>query len=483
LTLLSVNPKMPLNENFPRPFHHGKDSLLTAISTFDDAALAELRADLLLPIITPADPDYDSARRIWNAMVDKRPALIVPCISTADVVAAIRFAREQGLPLSVKGGGHGVAGKAICEGGVVIDLSPMQRISVDPERRTARAEGGVKWGELDAETQAHGLATTGGVIPSTGIAGLTLGGGLGFLMRRFGLACDNLISADVITADGEILTASAEKHPDLFWGLRGAGTNFGVVTSFEYQLHPVGPKILGGLIVHSIDHAREVCRFYREVTAAAPDELMVYLGFGNSPDGEKTVALLVVYSSDLSVGEKLVQPFRNFGSPIADTIAPITYSQLQRFFESTYPPGRRNYWKSNFLSELTDEAIEIMIDGARTMPSPYSYVGLEQLGGAVGRVGSDATALADRDAAFTVLFTSAWEDAADTDANVQWARRNWGAIQPQARESVYINYVDAGDENRVSSAYGENYARLTALKRKYDPKNVFSSTLNIAPAP
>jgi FAD/FMN-containing dehydrogenase len=232
---------MPSDENFPRPIHHGKDSELTAISIYDDAALAELRADLLLPVITPGDAEYDSARRIWNAMVDKRPALIVPCIATGDVAAAIRFVREQGLPLSVKGGGHGVAGKAICEGGVVIDLSPMQRIHVDPERRTVRAEGGVKWGELDAETQAHGLATTGGVIPSTGIAGLTLGGGLGFLMRRFGLACDNLISADVITADGELLKASADEHPDLFWGLRGAGTNFGVVTSFEYQLHPVGP--------------------------------------------------------------------------------------------------------------------------------------------------------------------------------------------------------------------------------------------------
>jgi FAD/FMN-containing dehydrogenase len=225
-----------------------------------------------------------------------------------------------------------------------------------------------------------------------------------------------------------------------------------------------------------------VCRFYREVTATAPDELMVYLGFGNSPDGEKTVALLVVYSSDLNVGEKLVQPLRDFGSPIADTVAPITYSQLQRFFESAYPYGRHNYWKSSFLSELTDEAIECLVEGARSMPSPYSYVGLEQLGGAVGRVGADATAFADRDAAFTVLFTSAWEDADDTDANVQWARKNWGAIQPQARESVYINYVDAGDENRVSAAYGANFARLADLKRMYDPENVFQSNQNVAPA-
>jgi FAD/FMN-containing dehydrogenase len=456
---------------------------LTAISTFDDAALAELRADLLLNVITPGDAEYDSARRIWNAMVDKRPALIVPCLATGDVAAAIRFAREQGLPLSVKGGGHGVAGKAICEGGVVIDLSPMQRIFVDPERRAARAEGGVKWGEFDAATQDHGLATTGGVIPSTGIAGLTLGGGLGFLMRRFGLACDNLISAQVVTADGELLTASEEENPDLFWGLRGAGTNFGVVTTFEYQLHPVGPMVLAGLITHPIDRAAEVCRFYREVTAAAPDELMVYLGFGMSPDGERNVSLLVVASGQLETGEQLAQPLRDFGHPVADTVGPVTYTQLQRFFESTYPPGRHNYWKSNFLSELTDEAIEVLIDGARTTPSPYSYVGLEHLGGAVARVGADATAFTDRDAAFTVLFTSAWEDAAETEKNVRWARNYWGAIQPHARESVYINYVDAGDENRVNAAYGENYARLAALKRKYDPDNVFSSTLNIAPAP
>jgi FAD/FMN-containing dehydrogenase len=445
------------------------------------ATLEAFRKELRGEVITPEDRSYEDARRIWNAMVDKRPALIARCLNPDDVAAAVRFARDQGLPLSVKGGGHGVAGKAIRENGLVIDLSLMNGLQVDPDRRTARVEGGVTWGSLDAATQDHGLATTGGVIPSTGIAGLTLGGGLGFLMRRFGLACDNLISAQVVTAGGEVLTASEEENPDLFWGLRGAGTNFGVVTTFEYQLHPVGPTILGGVIAYPVADARDVCRFYREVTATAPDELTVYLGFGTSPDGQPVVSYVLVYTGSLDEGERIVRPIQNFGHPMMNTVGPQPYVQMQRTFENAYPPGKLNYWKSSFLRELSDETVEIMIEGLAKTSSANSTLGFEHLGGAVARIGADATAFSERDAMYTVLFTAAWEDPADTERSVQWARDTWSAVQPQAMESVYVNYVDAGDENRVSSAYGENFARLAALKTKYDPNNVFSSNPNVAP--
>src|SRR5918997_1287381 len=360
-------------------------------SPLDHETVDAFRSRLRGQFLQHGDADYDAARQVWNAMVDRRPALIARCAGAADVIAAVRFTREQGLPVSVKGGGHSVAGKAVGAGALMIDLSRMDGIRVDPVRGTARAEGGVTWGAFDRETQAFGLATTGGIVPTTGVGGLTLGGGLGYLMRRFGLACDNLLSADVVTADGELLTASAEEHSDLFWGLRGGGGNFGVVTSFEYQLHPVGPTVLGGFVFHPFAQAQEVARFYREFTATAPDELTTYLAFATSPDGDPVAAFIVCYSGLVEEGETVIRPLSDFGSPLANTIAPVPYTEVQAFGAPLYPPGRRNYWKSNFLDDLSDEAIAVLIEQFAAAPSPLSgekrhAVAIEHLGGAVARV-------------------------------------------------------------------------------------------------
>jgi FAD/FMN-containing dehydrogenase len=452
-------------------------------ASLDDETVDAFRSRLRGQFLQQGEPDYDAARQVWNAMVDRRPALIARCAGAADVVTAVRFAREQGLAISVKGGGHSVAGKAVCDDGLMIDLSHMDGIRVDSVRRTARAEGGVTWGAFDRETQAFGLATTGGIVPTTGVGGLTLGGGLGYLMRRFGLACDNLLSADVVTADGELLTASQEEHPDLFWGLRGGGGNFGVVTSFKYQLHPVGPTVLGGFVFHPFAQAQEVARFYREFTAAAPDELTTYLAFATSPDGDPVAAFIVCYSGPVQTGETVIKPLRDFGSPLADTISPLPYTEVQAFGAPLYPPGRLNYWKSNFLDDLSDEAIAVLIAQFAAVPSPLSAVAIEHLGGAVARVDPEATAFGDRSAPYSVVITGEWVDPAASQRNIQWVRDCWQALQPYAKETVYINYLDAGDDARVQSAYRpQTYQRLAALKQQYDPDNVFRLNPNIPPA-
>jgi FAD/FMN-containing dehydrogenase len=452
-----------------------------AMPTVDDSIVQSLRERLRGALLQQGDPGYDQARQMYNAMVDRHPALIARCAGVADVIASLGFAREQGLPISVKGGGHGVAGKALCDGGLVMDLAPMQGVRVDPVRRTARAEGGATWGVFDHETQAFGLATTGGVIPSTGIAGLTLGGGLGFLMRRFGLACDNLLSADVVTADGTLLTASQTEHPDLFWALRGGGGNFGVVTSFEYQLHLVGPTVLGGFIVHPLSHARDAARFYRDYVATAPDALGSYFGCATFPDGQQVAAMVVGYNGSPEDGERVLQPLRTFGQPIMDTVGPVPYVQVQEFFAPSYPSGRRNYWKSSFVRELGDEAIDVLIDRFAAAPSPFTGIGLEHLGGAVARVAPDATAFHQRNAPYTVVIAAMWDAAAETEANIQWARETWDAVRPWMEDSVYVNYLDAGEDGRVREAFGPNYARLAAVKAKYDPENVFRSNHNVLP--
>jgi FAD/FMN-containing dehydrogenase len=452
-----------------------------AMPALDETAVQSLRERLRGELLQPGMPGYDQARQMYNAMVDRHPALIVRVAGVADVIASLRFAREHGLPMSVKGGGHGVAGKALCDGGLVIDLAPMQGVRVDPARRTARAEGGVTWGAFDLETQAFGLATTGGVIPSTGIAGLTLGGGLGMLMRRFGLACDNLLSTDMVTADGALLTASETEHPDLFWALRGGSGNFGVVTSFEYRLHPVGPMMLGGFIVHPLSQAQEAARFYRDYVATAPDELGSYFGFATFPDGQQVAAMVVGYSGSMAEGERVLQPMRSFGQPIMDTVGPVPYVQVQEFFSPSYPSGRRNYWKSSFVRELGDGAIAVLIDRFAAAPSPFTGIGLEHLGGAIARVAPDATAFHQRNAPYTVVIAAMWEEAAETEANIQWARESWDALRPWMEESVYVNYLDAGEDGRVREAFGANYARLAAVKAKYDPENVFRSNHNVLP--
>lgn len=456
-------------------------SVRTSFPALDESAVQAFGATLRGTALRPGDVGYDEARHVWNAMIDKHPALIAQCTHASDVALAVRFAREQGLPLTVKGGGHGVAGKAVCDGGLMIDLSPMQGIAVDAERHVAHVEGGVTWGAFDAATQAAGLATTGGVVATTGAIGLTLGGGIGFLMRHFGLSCDNLLAADVVTADGDLLTASDSAYPDLFWGLRGGGGNFGVVTSMTFRLHEV-PAVLGGLIVHPLADAAEVLRFYRDFTATAPDALTTYLSFAPGPDGLPAIGISLCYSGPMADGERVIQPLRSFGRPIADMVRVMSYREIQTLFLDAYPPGQLNYWKSSFLDRLDDEFLERVIERYTAAPSPHLHLHLEHLGGAVGRIAPEDTAFSERSASYTLIVVGSWVDPEETEDTVRWVRETWQALAPFARDSVYINYMSAGDDARTEAAYGSNYARLAALKAKYDPTNVFRYNQNIQPA-
>jgi FAD/FMN-containing dehydrogenase len=444
----------------------------------------QLAASLRGELLRPGAGGYDEARRIWNAMIDRRPAFIVRCAGPADVVRSINFARYHGLTLSVRGGGHNVSGNAVCESGLMVDLSGMKGIRVGPARSTVRAEAGCTWRDFDHETQAFGLATTGGVVSMTGIAGLTLGGGLGWLMRKHGLACDNLLSLDMVTADGRLLTASATENADLFWAARGGGGNFGVVTSFEYRLHPVG-QVLGGMVAHPLDRARDVLRFLREFAASAPSDLGTMAAFVTGQDGTRLLALFVCYSGPLAGGERVLRPLRAFGPPLADEITAMPYLRLQSLLDAGFPAGLQNYWKSSFLRHLSDEAIDILIDGFRKVPSPTSAMAIEQLGGAVAEIADDDTAFAHRRAPFNLLIVGIWPDPADSPKHIDWVRQLWEAMQPHATGGVYVNYLgqeaDEGRE-RVRAAYGrEKYERLLALKRKYDPDNVFRFNQNIDP--
>ena len=456
--------------------------MMTAGEALDGALVEALRARFRGDLLCSGDDGYDAARTVWNGMISRMPALISRCTGTADVMAAVTFAREHDLLVSVRGGGHSVAGFAACDGGLMIDLSGMKGIRVDPVGRTVRVDPGLTWGEFDRETQAFGLATTGGIVPSTGIAGVTLGGGFGYLMRRYGLACDNLLSVDIVTADGELRRASESANADLFWGIRGGGGNFGIVTSFEYQLHEVGPTVLGGLILHPFSAAREVLRFYRDLTATAPDDLTVYLACLTSPDGEPLIGFAVCYCGSLDHGEEIVRPLRAFGAPIDDSVGPISYVEMQGLDGPLYPPGRLNYWKSSFVHDLSDAAIDTMIAHFETVPSPISLIALEHLGGAVRRVGKDDMAFNERDAPYSFIITSEWTDPADSGKNIRWTRDFWEAMRPFESEAAYVNYLGAEEQNRVRAAYGvEKYARLVSLKNRYDPTNLFRLNQNIAP--
>ena len=448
----------------------------------EEATLQELAAGFRGELIRPGDDGYDAARRVWNDMVDHRPALIARCVGAADVIAAVNFAREHGLLLSIRGGGHNVAGKAVCDDGLMIDLSPMKGIRVDPVAGTARAEPGVLWGEFDRETQAFGLATVGGIVATTGIAGLTLGGGLGWLTGKYGLTIDNLLSADVVTADGNLVHASVTENEDLFWALRGAGANFGVVTSFEYRLHPVGPLVLGGMVIHPFDRAIEVLRFYREFSAAEPDELTTYAGMLTTPDGNLVAALAVCYAGPLDEGERILAPLRAFGPPIADMVGPMPYAAVQAMFGEAFPYGRLNYWKSGLMREISDAAIETIVDHVARVPSPFSAVVFQECRGANLRVGKNQTAYYHRDTPYDFLILSNWTDPTESDRNIGWTREFSQAMQPHLPRAVYVNDLgDEGDE-RIRNAYGENYERLVELKNKYDPTNFFRLNQNIKPS-
>ena len=446
------------------------------------STIESLRTSMRGPVLCPGQDGYDAARAIPNAMIDRRPAAIARCAGTADVIACVRFAREHDLLVSVRGGGHSIAGKAVCEGGLMIDLSLMKGIRVDPRRKTVRAETGIKLGEFDRETQAFGLATTQGVVPTVGMAGLTLGGGWGHLHAKYGLAIDNVLAADVVTADGRLLTASATENQDLFWGVRGGSGNFGIVTSIEFQLHEVGP-VLGGAVFYPAANAREVLHFWREFAAASPDELVTQGGSFHLPDGTPVFAIAVCYCGAIAEGEKVLKPLRSFGAPLADAVAPMRYTQLQGMFEPFFPPGRLVYTKSNFFRSFSDEAVDAVLHYVAKSPSPYTFAPfLEHWHGAATRVPAAATAFPHRQYSWNALVWSMWENPSDTEKNVHWTRECYEALRPFLAGGAYGNYVTDEGEAVAREAYGPNYDRLSALKNKYDPTNFFRMNHNIQPA-
>jgi hypothetical protein len=432
-------------------------------------------------VVCPGDRGYDTARAVFNGMIDRRPLAVIQSVDASDVVRGIEFARLHGLPLSVRGGGHSVAGNAVRDAAIMLDLSGMKAVRVDPKTRTVRAEPGLTLGEFDRATQAFGLATTLGVVSVTGIAGLTLGGGLGWLNGRYGLACDNLISAHVATADGQLLRADAQENEDLFWGIRGGGGNFGVVTSFEYQLHPVDLVLAGGLS-YPLGMAPLVLRFYDDFVKEAPDELSTAVSLALTPTGEPVVSIAVCYCGPIDQGEQVLRPLRTFQSPAADGIQPMPYALLQSARDDGFPSGRLHYWKSGWLRELTDGAIETLMQFVPHMPSPTSGVGLQRMHGAASRIAPSATAFPHRAEQYDFLIQSQWSDATDSDRNVEWTRALFEAMRPHLEESVYVNNLGDEGPERVQAAYGENYPRLAALKGAYDPDNLFRANQNIDPS-
>jgi FAD/FMN-containing dehydrogenase len=447
--------------------------------TVTDASGVALGSTLRGTVIRRGEADYDQARRVWNGMIDRSPAMIVRCSSTDDVVSAVNYARDNDLVLAVRGGGHNAGGLALCDDGLVIDLSGMRAVSVDAERRSARAQGGALWRDFDAATHPHGLATTGGLISTTGVGGLTLGGGLGWLMRQHGLACDNVTAVEIVTADGTVRRASATENSDLFWGVRGGGGNFGVVTSFEFRLHPVR-TLYAGMLVFPGPRAPEVLRRYRDVAMSAPDELAVFAALMTSPDGMPITAVLTAYNGPVAAGEAALRPLRDLG-PVADQVAEMPYPALQSMLDDGFPSGLQVYWRSDFLKALPDEAIDMLCDRFNAITSPLSALLIEQFGGAVARVPADETAFAQRDALFNLAVISRWTDPATADTHTSWARQSSDSARPFASGGVYVNYLGAEGADRVRAAYGAKYDRLVALKQKYDPTNLFRTNQNIQP--
>lgn len=456
---------------------------MTSVRSVADAA-AELAGTFSGQLLKPADEGYEEARKVHNGLIDKHPALIARCRGVADVVDAINFTRKLGLEVAVRGGGHNVAGRATIDGGVMVDLAPMKGIHVDPKSRTARAQGGVTWAELDRATQLHGLAVTGGVVSSTGIAGLTLGGGLGWLMGKHGLALDNLLSVEMATADGGVVQASKDEEPDLFWAVRGGGGNFGVATSFEYQLHPVGPMVTGGLIAHAVDRAHDLLRVFRDSTASLPDEHTIAGGLIHAPDGSgtKLAAMVTCHCGSLTDGERAMRPLKQYGSPAMDALGPMPYAQLNSMLDAAYPKGALNYWKSSFLSKLSDDAIDTMIECFERCPTPMGQIILEHVHGAATRIGVGDTAFPHRSTGYNFLLICEWIDPEISERCIAWARETYAAMQPFVASSRYVNYLgddETGDP--VAAAYGSNYRRLQQIKSKYDPKNFFRMNQNIRP--
>jgi FAD/FMN-containing dehydrogenase len=458
----------------------------------DNALIEALKERFQGEIIRPSDAGYDDVRTIWNAMIDKYPALIARCTNSDDVIEAVNFARDNNLLLSIRGSGHNVAGSAVCDGGLMIDLSLMKEIRVDPESGTATAQPGVVFGEMDQATQPYGLAAPGGIVSETGIAGLTLGGGFGWLARKYGFTCDNLISAEIVTANGELLISNASENSDLFWGIRGGGGNFGIVTSFEYQLQPVGPEVLAGLLIYPLNAAGDVLRFFRDFTASAPEELGAMAVFRLAPpvpfvpeelNGKPVLAIIVSYSGDVEEAQRVMQPLRDFGSPIFDGIKRKPFAAHNSSLDAGQPVGMHYYWKSEYITEIADDAIETLVAFAANMTSPYSRLAVFQLGGAIKRYDEQAMAVSHRNAEYIIAINTGWADPKDTEKQTQWTRDLWTAIRPFSSGGVYVNFLSADDgEDRVRAAYGATkFERLVQLKSKYDPQNLFQMNKNIKP--
>ena len=457
----------------------------------DPAHVDALRSRLRGPLLQAGHAAYDDARALWNGMIDRRPALVARCLGVADVVAGVQFARERDLPISIKGGGHNIAGLAACDGGLMLDMSLMRGVWVDPAARVARAQAGCLLGDVDRETQLHGLATVLGFVSPTGIAGLTLGGGFGYLTRRFGWTCDNVVSMQVVTADGRIETASERENPDLFWALRGGGGNFGVVTGFEYVLHRVGPEITGGAIAWLAEDAPAVLGMYRRLVAEAPPELTVLAALRIAPPapwiareahGKPVVVLFVCHTGPLEEGAELVRPIKGFGSPVGDVVQRRSYVSQQSLLDATQPKGRRYYWKSEYLPAIGDELLTAAMEHGARITSPHSAVILFPLDGALNDLPEGHSPAGNRDAAALVNITAAWESAADDDTHIEWARSAWRDMRRFSTGGTYVNFLtgEEGDD-RTRAAYGPHYARLAEVKARWDPTNLFRVNRNIAP--
>jgi FAD/FMN-containing dehydrogenase len=458
-------------------------NLIRRTTTLDSALVAELAEEVSGSVLGPQDAGYDAARAVHNGLIDRRPALIVRCETGCDVAAALALARRAGLEVSIRGGGHNVAGRAVTDGGVMIDLAQMKAIAIDPERATATAEGGVLWGELNDAAAEHGLAVTGGAVSGTGIAGYTLGGGLGWLMAKYGLAADNLLAVELVTAEGDVLLVDAESHADLFWALRGGGGNFGIATSFTYRLHPL-QTIVGGLIAHPIDAAPELLRFYRDAVAKVPDDLTVFAGLVHAPDGSgvKLSALVVFHTGDPLEAERDLEPFKTWGSPLMVEVGPMPYPVMNTLLDAGFPYGSLNYWLASFTRGLPDELIDIAVERFATVPSPMTAILLEHFHGAVTRVGATETAVPHRDQGWNLLIPSVWTDPAESEANIAWSRETLAAMRLHLGSGRWLNYLgDDQAEDAIRAAYGPNYERLREVKRRYDPDNVFHLNHNIAP--
>jgi FAD/FMN-containing dehydrogenase len=452
--------------------------------------LQSFKAGFRGPVLDPDAPDYDATRAIWNAMIDRRPGLILRCTGTADVQHALRFARQHQFLLSVRGGGHNIAGLALAEGGLLIDLSLMRGVSVDVKGRTARAQGGCTLGDVDRETQVYGLAAVLGFVSATGVGGLTVGGGFGYLTRRFGYTCDNLVSMEVVTADGKVQRAAADENPELFWALRGGGGNFGIVTSFEYRLYPVGPEILGGAVVWRAEDARQVLDFYRSFTATTPRETTCVAVLRIAPPapwlpaeihGKPIIAVFVCHSGGIEDGEKILAPLRSFGKPVADIVTRRPYTQMQSLLDATQPKGRRYYWKSNYLAQVTPKCIELALEHAARMPSPHSAVIFFQLQGALNDLPDEHCPAGNRGTSFVLNIASSWEKAADDAVNRRWARDCFAAMAPYSTGGTYINFLneEEGRERIVDAYSGQNLQRLAQLKQRFDPENLFRHTKSV----